>query len=118
MSQQESGSAAEQRSAMQRSLNGVAFGPAVPQVPLRSAAAPIIITKVKAATTAVQAPIHDQSQSNGAPVYEKDGKVLHPDLLNPKVLKAQYAVRGELYLRGQELQQQGREIIFTNGEGG
>jgi hypothetical protein len=47
---------------------------------------------------------------------DKDGKVLHEDLLNPKVLKAQYAVRGELYLRGEELRQQGKQIIATNSE--
>jgi hypothetical protein len=41
--------------------------------------------------------------------------VLHPDTLNPKVLAAQYAVRGELYLRAVELQREGRDVIFTNG---
>ena len=45
----------------------------------------------------------------------KDGKVLHPDLLNDSVLKTQYAVRGELYLRAEELRKAGKEIIFTNG---
>uniref|UniRef100_A0A7R9Z8F2 Aminotransferase class I/classII large domain-containing protein n=1 Tax=Chlamydomonas euryale TaxID=1486919 RepID=A0A7R9Z8F2_9CHLO len=44
----------------------------------------------------------------------KDGKVLHPELLNADVLKTQYAVRGELYLRAEQLRQQGKEIIFTN----
>lgn len=46
---------------------------------------------------------------------EKDGKVMHPDLLNESMLKTQYAVRGELYLRASELQKEGRDIIFTNG---
>lgn len=46
---------------------------------------------------------------------EKDGKVLHPDLLNESVKKTQYAVRGELYLRAMELQSEGKKIIFTNG---
>lgn len=46
----------------------------------------------------------------------KDDKVLHPDLLNALVLKTQYAVRGELYLRAEELRKAGKEIIFTNGE--
>lgn len=44
----------------------------------------------------------------------KDGKVMHPDLINESVKKAEYAVRGELYLRGQELLKEGKEIIFTN----
>lgn len=45
----------------------------------------------------------------------KDGKVMHPDLLNDQVKAAEYAVRGELYLRGEELRKEGKEIIFTNG---
>ena len=45
----------------------------------------------------------------------KDGKVAHPDLLNSNLLKAQYAVRGELYNKAMELQKTGRELIFTNG---
>eukprot|EP00798_Chlamydomonas_sp_ICE-L_P005748 gene5748-6041_t len=45
---------------------------------------------------------------------EKDGKVMHPDLINPNIKVAQYAVRGELYLRGEQLRQEGKEIIFTN----
>lgn len=53
-----------------------------------------------------------------APVNDIDGKVLHVDLLNPKVKEVQYAVRGELYLRGQELKAEGREIIATNSECG
>jgi glutamate--glyoxylate aminotransferase len=44
----------------------------------------------------------------------KDGKVSHPELLNSNMLKTQYAVRGELYLRAEELRRQGKEIIFTN----
>lgn len=31
-----------------------------------------------------------------------------------QVLKTQYAVRGELYLRAEQLRREGREIIFTN----
>eukprot|EP00899_Mesostigma_viride_P028026 jgi/Mesvir1/8408/Mv12647-RA.2 len=34
--------------------------------------------------------------------------------INQNILNSQYAVRGELYLRAQELQKQGKEIIFTN----
>jgi glutamate--glyoxylate aminotransferase len=42
------------------------------------------------------------------------GSVLHPELLNANLLKAEYAVRGELYLRAEQLRKEGREIIFTN----
>lgn len=48
-------------------------------------------------------------------LHAKEGKVLHPDLIAENFRKCQYAVRGELYLRAEELRQQGREIIFTNG---
>ena len=44
----------------------------------------------------------------------KDGKVLHPELLNESIRKTSYAVRGELYLRAEELRREGKEIIFTN----
>ena len=44
----------------------------------------------------------------------KEGKVLHPELLNENILKTQYAVRGELFLRAEELRRAGKEIIFTN----
>jgi hypothetical protein len=43
-------------------------------------------------------------------------QVMHRDLLNANVLKAQYAVRGELYLKAEELKEQGRKIIATNSE--
>eukprot|EP00803_Ostreobium_quekettii_P006212 evm.model.scf_208.1 EVM.evm.TU.scf_208.1 scf_208:26666-34103(+) len=39
---------------------------------------------------------------------------MHPDLLNPDLKELQYAVRGELYLKGEELRKAGKEIIFTN----
>uniref|UniRef100_A0A383W5D9 alanine transaminase n=1 Tax=Tetradesmus obliquus TaxID=3088 RepID=A0A383W5D9_TETOB len=55
----------------------------------------------------------DQVTKLVAQVSEKDGKVLHPDLLNPRLLEAQYAVRGELYLRAEELKKT-KEIIYTN----
>ena len=42
-------------------------------------------------------------------------QVLHPDLLNENFRNAEYAVRGELYLKGAELKKAGRDIIFTNG---
>ncbi|KAF9624957.1 hypothetical protein IFM89_016205 [Coptis chinensis] len=41
-------------------------------------------------------------------------KGLDHDTLNENVKKAQYAVRGELYLRASELQKEGKKIIFTN----
>ena len=56
-----------------------------------------------------------QAVEDDAPVNSKDGKVLHPDLLNENMRKCQYAVRGELYLKAEELRQQGRDIILTNG---
>jgi len=43
-----------------------------------------------------------------------DGKIMHPSLLNRNVRETQYAVRGELYLKAEELRQKGMEIIFTN----
>eukprot|EP00850_Spirogloea_muscicola_P012605 SM000082S22847 [mRNA] locus=s82:191590:196000:- [translate_table: standard] len=43
-----------------------------------------------------------------------DDRVLHPDRMNENVRKAQYAVRGELFLRASELQKQGREVVLTN----
>jgi len=46
--------------------------------------------------------------------HSKDGKVLHPELLNDAMRKTQYAVRGELYLRAEQLRKEGKEIIFTN----
>ncbi|WIA15746.1 hypothetical protein OEZ85_002361 [Tetradesmus obliquus] len=55
----------------------------------------------------------DQVTKLVAQVSEKDGKVLHPDLLNPRLLEAQYAVRGELCLRAEELKKT-KEIIYTN----
>ena len=48
-------------------------------------------------------------------VASKDGKALHPDLLNDAVKRTEYAVRGELYLRAMELQKEGMKITFTNG---
>ncbi|PWA54772.1 alanine-2-oxoglutarate aminotransferase 2 [Artemisia annua] len=41
-------------------------------------------------------------------------KALDYDNINENVKKAQYAVRGELYLRASELQKEGKKIIFTN----
>lgn len=49
------------------------------------------------------------------PVHAKEGKVLHPDLINANMKKTQYAVRGELYLKAEQLKKAGREIIMTNG---
>ncbi len=47
-----------------------------------------------------------------------DGYVLHPSTMNHNVLKAQYAVRGELYNKAVELAGKGRDIIYTNGKCG
>ncbi len=52
---------------------------------------------------------------SSGPINSKEGKVLHPDLLNENLRKTQYAVRGELYMKAEELRQKGKEIIFTNG---
>ncbi|KAL9268300.1 Glutamate--glyoxylate aminotransferase 2-like protein [Drosera capensis] len=41
-------------------------------------------------------------------------RALDYESLNENVKKAQYAVRGELYLRASELQKEGKKIIFTN----
>lgn len=46
--------------------------------------------------------------------HEKEGKVLHKDLMNAGMLRAQYAVRGELYRRATELADEGKDIIYTN----
>ncbi|KAI7845708.1 hypothetical protein COHA_000822 [Chlorella ohadii] len=54
------------------------------------------------------------AEQHGGNVNELEGKVAHPTLLNADLLKAQYAVRGELYNKALELQKQGRELIFTN----
>ena len=43
-----------------------------------------------------------------------NGQVTHPECINENVKAAQYAVRGELYLKGEELRLAGREVIFTN----
>lgn len=43
-----------------------------------------------------------------------EGKVMHESLLNANILNTQYAVRGELYLKAEELRRAGKQIIFTN----
>lgn len=70
-----------------------------------AAAATLSTTTTSAATNGV----HDS-----LPVNDIDGKVLHPDLINANMKAAQYAVRGELYLKGEELRKAGREILYTN----
>ncbi|MEW5297896.1 MAG: hypothetical protein WDW36_001074 [Sanguina aurantia] len=54
------------------------------------------------------------AQSDASRPHELEGKVLHPSLLNDNVLKTEYAVRGELYLRAEQLRKEGKEIMFTN----
>lgn len=44
----------------------------------------------------------------------KDGKVLHPDLMNERLVNAEYAVRGELYNKAVEMSKRGRHMIYTN----
>jgi len=46
--------------------------------------------------------------------HTKEGKVMHETLLNANILNTQYAVRGELYLKAEELRRAGKQIIFTN----
>lgn len=53
------------------------------------------------------------SDSNNGKI---DGYVLHPSTINPNILKAEYAVRGELYNKAVELAGQGRDIMYTNGK--
>jgi glutamate--glyoxylate aminotransferase len=43
---------------------------------------------------------------------------LHPTTLNQNLLRAEYAVRGELYKKAMELQAAGKKLIFTNGTSG
>jgi alanine transaminase len=40
--------------------------------------------------------------------------MLTRDLMNPRVLEAQYAVRGPIVIRAQELEAQGRRIVYCN----
>jgi glutamate--glyoxylate aminotransferase len=65
--------------------------------------------------TAVRAYAAQPQPSEPDSTGRVDGYVLHPTTLNPNILKAQYAVRGELYNKAVELAGQGREIIYTNG---
>lgn len=66
-------------------------------------------------------PVSDEVDDSARPPppsgdVSKDGKVLHPELLNNQILTTQYAVRGELYLRAEQLRRAGKPIIFTNGK--
>jgi glutamate--glyoxylate aminotransferase len=54
-----------------------------------------------------------QATGNDNPV-KVDGYVLHPSTLNENLLKAQYAVRGELYNKAVEMAAEGKDIIYTN----
>ena len=63
-------------------------------------------------------PMPSEKSPSDDEIHAKDGKVLHPHLLNENVTKTQYAVRGELYLRAEQLRKEGKEIIFTNGQCG
>lgn len=57
-------------------------------------------------------PAHATGNDNPVKV---DGYVLHPSTLNENLLKAQYAVRGELYNKAVEMAAEGKDIIYTNG---
>jgi len=60
-------------------------------------------------------PVQAMAQTvNPKTTNHHEGKVLHPDLLNENIRNTQYAVRGELYLKAEELRRAGKEIIFTN----
>ena len=72
-------------------------------------ASPCSLSGVRAFSSLPE-PVHEAVGHANA----KDGKVAHPSLLNENLLKAQYAVRGELYNKALELQKAGRELIFTN----
>lgn len=60
--------------------------------------------------------VSEPAKSKNADLHQKDGKVLHPDLLNEDVVKTQYAVRGEIYLRSEQLRTEGMDILPTNGK--
>lgn len=68
-------------------------------------------TTLRASSIQTAAAVPETAAKNS---NDKEGKVLHPELINENIKKAQYAVRGELYLRGEELRREGKEIIFTN----
>lgn len=65
--------------------------------------------------TALRAYAAQPQASDSKDTTRVDGYVLHPSTINSNILKAQYAVRGELYNKAVELAGQGREIIYTNG---
>ena len=63
------------------------------------------------AYAAVPQPVDRSERSNTI-----DGYALHPSTINPNILKAQYAVRGELYNKAVEMAAKGdMEITYTNG---
>jgi len=79
----------------------------------------LLARQVLAAQSAAGAPAatagaRAMSAKGAALANHKDGKVLHPELLNENMRSTQYAVRGELYLRAEQLRTEGKEIIFTN----
>eukprot|EP00983_Pelagomonas_calceolata_P096728 1158164-Pelagomonas_calceolata.AAC.1 len=106
----------------------------------------LLLRNLEGGQTLTQLGQGSQRHASTMPV-EKEGKVLHPDLLNQQVSayscttgwevyaaclsvrtslqrcpgcdglqvrETQYAVRGELYLRAEQLRKEGKEIIFTN----
>ncbi len=66
---------------------------------------------VTRAYAAVPQPVDRSERANTI-----DGYALHPSTINPNILKAQYAVRGELYNKAVEMAAKGdMEITYTNG---
>eukprot|EP00210_Caulerpa_lentillifera_P004826 g4607.t1 len=55
-----------------------------------------------------------KNRQNASLPNTKDNKVMHPDCINEHVKKVEYAVRGELYLRAEELSKQGKQITPMN----
>jgi hypothetical protein len=41
-------------------------------------------------------------------------RVLRPDTLSPNIIKAEYGVRGEIYLEAQKMVNAGEDVVFMN----
>eukprot|EP00891_Asterochloris_glomerata_P002765 jgi/Astpho2/2765/Aster-00940 len=82
---------------------------------LRQALAPAAVAcELQGSRAFASAALPQPTDDHSGPQNVKEGKVLHPDLLNENLKKTEYAVRGELYMRAEELRKAGKEIIFTN----
>lgn len=52
-----------------------------------------------------------------APFYvptSLDERVLRPETLSPNIIKAEYGVRGEIYLEAQKMVNAGKDVVFMN----